>query len=138
MAAIISSGLLVPFLGFFFFFTAGLAFWLSYYIPWYYAYMLHSATVGLVFFEISWYRAERYRDLNEARDKNFPAFRRVDNQYWRKPMFYPMALTLFTTRMIISLGSLVVLGTFLNIINIGQDLSKPFTGLRGVICRNFY
>jgi 1-acyl-sn-glycerol-3-phosphate acyltransferase len=40
--------------------------------------------------------------------------------------------------MIVSLGALLVLGTFLNIINIGQDLSKPFTGLRGIICRNFY
>ena len=53
-------------------------------------------------------------------------------------MIYPMALTLLKTVMIVSLGALLVLGTFLNIINISQDLSKPFTGLRGIVCRNFY
>jgi hypothetical protein len=138
MTAIISSGLIVPIIGFLFFFLAFVAFWLSYYIPWYIAYMLHSFSFAFICLELVWYRAERYLEQNEARDRNFPAFRRIDTQYWRKSMFYPMALTLFTTRMIISLGALLVLGTFLNIINIGQDISKPFTGLRGVICRNFY
>ena len=62
MTAIISSSLIIPVIGFLFFFLAFLAFWLSYYIPWYAAYMFHSATIGYIYLELTWYRAERYRE----------------------------------------------------------------------------
>jgi hypothetical protein len=109
---------------------SALSFVLSYYIPWWAAYLIFSAVTGIVHLELIWPHIERYREINEERDKHFPAFRRLDNQHWNKAMFYPQALTIYTSKIILALATFVVCAGGLKVIMFGRDKSKPATGLR--------
>jgi hypothetical protein len=94
---------------------------LSYFIPWWAAYIFFSSSVGWFHLEMVWPRMERYLEINESRDRHFPAFRRLDNQNWTKAMFYPMALTIYTTRILFCIGSFGVCAMGLKVIMLGQD-----------------
>ena len=108
-----------------------LAYFLSYWIPWWQAALLGNATIGLIALEFAWSLVPRYLVANEERDSMFPAFRRLDSHKWRKWMFYPGAVTLFPIRTLISLGTLVLLVLFLKVAMIGHKWGKePMTGLR--------
>ena len=101
--------------------------------------MLGNTTIGLIGLEHSWSLIPRYVKPNEERDSMFPAFRRLDSNKWRKWMFYPGALTLFPIRTYISIGTLIVLVTFLKIIMIGHKWGKePVTGIRLWLNRTAY
>ena len=95
--------------------------------------------IGLIFFEYAWSLVPRYLKENEERDNLFPAFRRLDSTKWQKWRFYPGALTIFTLRMIISFGTLVLLVIFLRIIMIGYKWGKePLVGIRLWLNRSAY
>lgn len=128
----------VPFVVAIFIVATIVAYVLSLYTSGFIAYVVFSAFIGRTFLELAWNRAVRYRDLNEERDKHFPAFRRLDAHMWKKAMFYPMCLTIFTTRMIISLGSLAILSGSLKLVNLTHKRGQPHTGVRAKLNSGLY
>ena len=53
--------------------------------------------IGCLMLEYAFYRTERFRDKNEARDSKYPAFRRYDAHLWSRWKFYPGALFMMPT-----------------------------------------
>ena len=53
-------------------------------------------------------------------------------------MFYPMALTIYTTRIIISLGSFALCAGVLKIIMLGHRRNTPVTGIRQWLNKTYY
>jgi len=45
---------------------------------------IFNALVGAYIFEGAWANSKRHREINEERDKHFPAWRRYDAQKWKK------------------------------------------------------
>ena len=129
---------IIPFL-FAIFIGAGVTgYVLTYWIAWWKAYLIFSTSIGFCFFEIAWSRIVRYRDLDDERDSNFPAWRRMDVKNWHKVYFYLGALTIFTTKMIICLGSLAVCAGLLKVIALGHQYGTPMVGVRAVINKTVF
>jgi hypothetical protein len=72
-------------------------------------YLIVQAIIGIVAIEYAWSRLKRFREIDPIRDAKFPAFRRNDAQYWARWKFYPGAMFLMPTRLVL----LVVDGIFL-------------------------
>ena len=113
------------------FVTCFVAWYLTYYMRLKYSLMIVNAFYGLILFELAWRDTYRFRQIDEERDKLFPAFRRLDVKYWNKLKFYPLALTLLPIRALIALGGFCISCLFMNVISIGHDMRKPFSGVRG-------
>ena len=64
------------------------------------AYMLF----GLYCFESAWAKCKPIRDINEARDSQYPAYRRLDAKNWSKWRFYFGAVTWLPIRMFLGFG----------------------------------
>lgn len=102
-----------------------------FYYTWWKALLIGNAALGFSLLLLAWRLIPRYLTPNEDRDSRFPAFRRLDCNNWQFWMFIPGAVTLFPIRMIISLGSLVVLVAWLRLSMIGHKWGKePLTGWR--------
>jgi hypothetical protein len=69
------------------------------------AYML----VGLLMFEWAWYKTKSIRNVDEHRDSNFPAWRRLDLNAWNKMKMYPFAVTIMPVRIFIIVLLIMVL-----------------------------
>lgn len=65
----------------------------------------------------------RFRQVNEARDAQFPEFRRYDVQYWSRWKFYPGA-TLMPVRVSFFIANLCVLATGIKILTFGHNFKK--------------
>lgn len=68
-----------------------------------------NALIGLVAFEWAWAKVKTIQQVDETRDSQYPAFRRLDAKNWRKWHFYLGAITLMPIRLIISVIPLIVL-----------------------------
>lgn len=114
------------------FVTFGGGYYLTNYIRWWQSCLIVNALYGLLFFELAWRDTYRFRQVDEARDSLFPAFRRLDVKTWsrQKWRFYPGAMTLMPARALISLGSFALCCLILHFVMIGHDSKKPTTGLR--------
>jgi hypothetical protein len=64
-------------------------------------YMGLQALLGFVLLEFAWRRTKRHREVDEERDSLFPHFRRTDVQNWARYKFYPGAMLLMPTRIIL-------------------------------------
>ena len=71
------------------------------------------AIIGLIGIEFAFYKFTRYMENDEARDSNFPAFRRYDAPHFRRWKFYPGALLFMPTRMALLLVEGLILLIFL-------------------------
>jgi hypothetical protein len=93
-----------------------------------------NAALGLFLLEKSWANLERHRDkaYRELNDL-FPAFRRVDSQYWQKWTMYPGAMLLLIPRILFGILMLILIIIFVNLLLIGHDRSQPLTGLRKIL-----
>lgn len=60
------------------FVTLYAAWFMTYYMRWKYSLMIVNAFYGLLLFELGWRDTYRFRQVDEERDKLFPAFRRLD------------------------------------------------------------
>ena len=111
-------------------FAAG--YYLTKYVKWWQSCLIVNAFYGLVFFELGWRDTYRFRQIDEERDKLFPAFRRLDVKTWsrQKWRFYPGAMTLMPIRALISLGSFALCCLIMHFVMLGHDMKKPTTGLR--------
>jgi hypothetical protein len=58
------------------------------------------ALIGIMMIEYAFSRLKRFRDGNEERDAQFPAFRRRDVKKWHRCKFYPIAMLGMPFRMI--------------------------------------
>lgn len=109
-------------IGYFWFFT-GMSGWLAVLIP--------NAISGIAIHHLMWQYIARYLIPDEARDKNFPAFRRYDNHRWSYAIFVPGALTVMLWRAYLGAGSLFWLVVWLKVVMIGHKWGKnPLTGFR--------
>lgn len=63
------------------------------------AYMLF----GLYLFEWAWAKTKCIRDVDEARDSQYPAYRRTEVRKWRKWRFYFGAVTWTPLRIFVGL-----------------------------------
>lgn len=70
------------------------------------------ALIGVICIEYSFYRTKRFRSKDEQRDSRFPAYRRFDSQKWSRWKFYPGAMFLLPTRVVL----LLLDGIFLTVI----------------------
>ena len=77
--------------------------------------------LGIALVEFALSRFKRFMEKDEARDANFPAFRRYDAPYWTRLMFYPGAVTLLIPRILLFLVNLVLCVLLINIALIGND-----------------
>jgi hypothetical protein len=118
-------------------FTSVLAYVASYYIPWWISLFLWNSAFGLIVLFQAWSLIPRFLKANEDRDCLFPAFRRLDRQYWSFWMFVPGAMTFYTFRILFAFVSIVLKIIILYIVMIGHKWGKdPFTGIKYYI--NFY
>jgi len=89
-----------------------------------------NALLGLLIFEVCWKVTKPIREIDEARDSKYPAFRRYDAVKWRRWKFYPGAVTFLLPRFLLVLGNLVLCWVFTVIFTLGANIDKPLTGCR--------
>lgn len=74
--------------------------------------------------EWAWKSTKKFRTFDEKRDGKYPAFRRIDAKNWAKWKFYPGAVFMFLTRIIL----LTILGgglcVFISVLTFGHDFRK--------------
>jgi len=100
-----------------------------------------NAVFGICLVEFAWSKLTecRYLDLDEERDKLFPAFRRNDVKKWNRWKFYPMGMTLLPMRWTISLFGTLLFGSFWSwILRIGRDETKPLLGWRLYLIKAYF
>jgi hypothetical protein len=74
--------------------------------------------------EWAFVRTKRFREVDEKRDGRFPWFRRYDAKNWKRWKFYPGAMIMMPTRIILLVIDGLFLMTVLKILTIGHDFKK--------------
>lgn len=85
---------------------------------------------GIAHVEMVWKDTVRARNVDEARDSKFPAFRRIDAYKWQKWKLYPAGVFLLPIRLVSGFSWLLFITIAGKCMMIGQDRSKPITGFR--------
>ena len=67
------------------------------------------AFFGLIAIEYAFYRLKRMRNVDESRDGQFPAFRRLDAKKWHRCKFYPGALFSMPFRLVFIISQGIIL-----------------------------
>ena len=75
-------------------------------------------------FEYAWSRNFRFRQIDEARDRNYPLFRRYDNKNWSRWKFYPGAVLWMPTRFFGLIIIAIVFNLIASLMTCGHDFSK--------------
>lgn len=88
------------------------------------------AICGVLLFEWAWKRIERQRSIDEDRDANFPAYRRVDKHLWSRWKFYPGAILVLMPTFVLGVTGLAWTYITHHICYFGTTWEKPLTGLR--------
>lgn len=68
------------------------------------AYMLS----GIFMFEWAYKEMKVFREVDEARDSKYPAYRRLDVKKWRRWMFYPGAATILPLRLVLAFVCIMI------------------------------
>lgn len=100
--------------------------------------MVLNALAGAFIFEKAWAHSKRHREINEERDKHFPAWRRFDAPKWKKWQFYPFAVTILIPRIILGVACLMITVAVNTVMMVGLDLKKPIPTWRRNICKMGY
>ena len=89
------------------------------------------AVVGIILIEWTWKRVSRYRNVDESRDGCYPSYRRLDAKDWARWKFYPGAMFMMPTRLIL-LGLCIALFVFfVKILTLFHNFEKaPVSGCR--------
>ena len=71
-------------------------------------------------------------DVDEERDSQFPSFRRLDVQHWKRASFYPGAFIWLVPRFLAVFAVLFGEGSIFRILYVGSGVSyeKPLSGTR--------
>ena len=87
--------------------------------------------MGIILFEYSWWRVSRYRNVDERRDGSYPSYRRLDAKNWARWKFYPGAMFMMPTRLLLFGLNLALLVFCVRILCICHNFEKkPLTGCR--------
>ena len=70
-------------------------------------YMIVQAIIGIMIFESIYRTLAKFQEVNEKRDGKFPQYRRHDAKYWSRWRFYPGAMFIMPTRLIIMISSIL-------------------------------
>lgn len=91
-----------------------------------------NALFGIVIFEWAWAVTKPIREIDEARDSKYPAFRRYDAHKWARWKFYPGAMTLLPLRMFLAFSNLLMCWVIALIFTIGSNIDngKPLARWR--------
>ena len=65
--------------------------------------------LGLAMFEWAWASMKPFIQVNEARDSEYPAYRRYDVKNWKKWKFYFGAVTVMPMRFLLSIFFILLL-----------------------------
>lgn len=85
---------------------------------------------GALLFEWSWSKMKAYREINEDRDSNYPAFRRWDAVNWKKWKFYPGAIIMLPVRLFIIMVLMGLIYLFVRVTTLGHSFKndQPIRG----------
>jgi len=103
-------------------------------------YLIIQAIIGIWIFESIYKGLSKYQEVNEKRDGKFPQYRRHDAKHWNRWMFYPGAMFLLTTKLILMISIVLFTCFLIKIISYGHDYSTgPMkNGVRKSIVCNIY
>ena len=65
--------------------------------------------LGLYLLESAWKDTKQLREVDEARDSQYPAYRRLDVKKWQKWKFYFGAMTFMPIRVVLTVSYLALL-----------------------------
>jgi hypothetical protein len=82
------------------------------------------AVIGIILIEWSFKKNARFLKQDEARDKNYPAFRRYDSKNWKRWKFYPGAMLFMPTRAFIVVIAMPLMWLVNVPITWGHDFKK--------------
>jgi 1-acyl-sn-glycerol-3-phosphate acyltransferase len=98
-----------------------------------------NALLGIILIEYCWARTRPIREIDEARDSKYPAFRRYDAVKWSRWKFYPGAVTFMFPRLFIMFFNLFLCWVFTLIITLGSNIeNQPIRGCRKRIINCLY
>jgi len=99
-----------------------------------------NALVGILLFEWCYKATKPIREVDEARDSKYPAFRRYDAKKWSRWKFYPGAMTLLFFRLFMAIFNVIMCVVFTKLVCIGANLESgiPLTGCRRKAIRAIY
>ena len=81
--------------------------------------------------EYAWSKTTRYRNIDERRDGSYPSYRRLDAKYWARWKFYPGAMLMMPTRLVLFGFNLAFMVFLVRILCICHDFDKkPLGGCR--------
>lgn len=87
-------------------------------------YLIVQAVIGVLAFEYAWYKTKRYREVNEDRDSQYQAFCRQDAKNWSRFKFYPGAVLMMPSRIVLLLIDGMILTFIVTILSFGHDFRK--------------
>ena len=91
--------------------------------------------LGIALVELSFKVMKRAIEVVEERDSQFPSFRRLDVQHWKRGVFYPGAFFYMVPRFASTLGTFFSYGIWMYICYIGSGIphNKPLSGFRRTV-----
>ena len=104
----------------------------------YFIYFILYELFGILLFEWAWSKTFRARKIDEARDSNFPAWRRLDTTKWSRLRFYPGAITILPLRLFSMILLAIVTYPLIRIIYFGVDLTKKIPENRQRFLQTWY
>lgn len=100
--------------------------------------ILINGAIGILLFEWAWSKTALVRQIDEARDSLFPAWRREDTKKWSRLRFYPGAMTIMPLRFVLMLLVLIATYPVLRLIFIGKDIRKKVSDTRRRLQQAWY
>lgn len=98
-------------------------------------FLVLNAVLGVAMFEMAWKYTAKHRLVDEARDSQFPAWRRNDAPKWTKYYFYPLAATVLPLRFLGFVAGFIFAVFFNKIALINHDLNQPIPAWKRMITR---
>ena len=86
-------------------------------------YLIFQAIIGIWIFESIYKGLSKYKEVNGKRDGKFPQYRRYDAKYWSRWRFYPGAMLLMPTKLILMISIVLFTSSLIKIISYGHDYS---------------
>ena len=94
-----------------------------------------NAVIGLTLFEWAWRNTSRVRNPNKELNKIYFMFERADAKYWARWKFYPGAVSILLSRLILLFLCFVLETITVRIVLIGHDRNKAVSGCRNIFLR---
>jgi hypothetical protein len=87
-------------------------------------YLAVQAVIGIIAIEFAFKKCERFMQPDEERDAQVPHFRRLDAKNWTRWKFYPGAMFLMPTRLVLLMLDAAFLVLVCSVLSIGHSFKK--------------